>query len=69
MTANITYLPTARGRRIALPGAAARIAGAVQDLREIASEHTFDRDGLLEVAARLARVAEDLQAAEIGTFQ
>lgn len=67
MSASITYLPTAgTRRRIAPPSVAARIAGAVQDLREIASEHDFDRDGLLEVAARLARVAEDIQAAEMG---
>lgn len=63
MTASITYLPTTgTRRRLSVPDAPTRIAGAARDLQEIAAEHDFDRDGILEIAARLRRIAEELSA-------
>ena len=59
---NITRLPVGNRRsRLRVPDAPARLVGAAEDLRQIAAEHDFDRDGIREIAARLTRLAEDLQ--------
>ncbi|MBP2290744.1 hypothetical protein [Azospirillum rugosum] len=60
---NVTRLPVDNPRRrLSVPDAPTRIAGAAQDLQEIAAEHQFDRDGILAVAARLRRIADELSA-------
>lgn len=63
MSATVTRLhPHRRGVRV--PGAVDVLLGADKDLREIAAEHGFDRDGVLAVAARLRGLAERMRAAE-----
>lgn len=57
----VTPFPGQPKRRIIrVPDLAAKLAGAADDLTLIVAEHTFDRDGVCEIAARLRRWAEEV---------